>query len=81
MRRRCLHVEAGWGIYLPVTSWRREEIVKERGSFHVNVRKNCSHGVGSSQMKEEGSVQRTRGLSDCQRRTGSIRMRIITRDH
>lgn len=32
----------------------REEIVKERGSFHVNVRKNCNHGVGSSQMKEEG---------------------------
>lgn len=66
---------------MPATSRRREAIVKERGSFHVNVRKNCNHGVGSSQMKEEGSVQRPRGFSDCQRRTGSIRMRIITRDH
>lgn len=60
MRRRGLRCEADWGTHLPATSWRREAIVKERGSFHVNVRKNCNHGVGSSQMKEEGSVQRTR---------------------
>ena len=50
MRRRCLHCEADWGTYRPATSWRREKIVKERGSFHVSVPKNCNPCVGCSQI-------------------------------